>query len=218
MTDIYDKYSLFIFDWDGTIVRIKLLNKINELKNPLWKRRKSGKINRIISKSALHKLEINEGSREERFRYILDPIVFLLRPKLQDDSFKLLNILSDKHVALFTNGAKWRVKREMRSLNVDRFFKIFISAQDIGALKPHPNGIKLILKSEGIMPKRALYIGDMADDILTAKKAGIDSCAISSGFDTYGTLKAEQPTYLFKSMQEFITALKKNRSSRDPSE
>lgn len=206
MRNIYDKYSLFIFDWDGTIVKIKLLNKLNELKNPLWKRKKLHKIEKL-NNTQLHKIEIKEQIREERFRYLLDPLVFILRPKLQDDSLALLNTLSKKKLALFTNGAKWRVKREMRSLDVDRFFKIFISAQDIGALKPSPNGIKLILKSESVSRAHALYIGDMADDIITAKKAGIDSCAIASGFDDYKTLKAERPTYLFRDIKEFVQAL-----------
>ncbi len=212
MDNIYNKYSLFIFDWDGTIVKIKLLNKLNELKNPLWKRKKSHKIE-TLNNTQLHKIEIKEQSREERFRYLLDPLVFILRPKLQDDSLSLLNALSKKKLALFTNGAKWRVKREMRSLNVDKFFKIFVSAQDIGALKPSPNGIKLILKSENIHKMRALYVGDMADDIVTAKKAGIDSCAIASGFDNYETLAAEHPTYLFKDIDSFVLALHNDKLS-----
>ncbi len=212
MKDIYNKYSLFIFDWDGTIVKIKLLNKLNELKNPFWKRKKLHKTEKL-NNAQLHKIEIKEQSREERFRYILDPLVFVLRPKLQNDSLALLNALSKKRLALFTNGAKWRVKREMHSLRVDGFFKIFISAQDIGALKPSPNGIKLILKSENIPKDRALYVGDMADDIITAKAAGVDSCAIASGFDSYETLAAERPTYLFKDIESFVLALHSSKLS-----
>ncbi|MEM0147784.1 MAG: HAD-IA family hydrolase [Candidatus Micrarchaeaceae archaeon] len=205
-----ENYDLYIFDWDGTLTKGKFINKLNEKLNPFWKRWKKaskyGKINK--EKKIIADTEIFEKN-EEKYSLFLDLFVFIYKPKLQKYSRNTLELLKKrgKKVALFSNGAKWRIRRELTHIKISKYFDIIVSAQDIGILKPNPYGLNIIAKLLSINRSRILYVGDMVDDIITARAAKIDCCAISDGFDTYEMLKAENPQYLFKTMEEFYLNL-----------
>lgn len=206
MSGLINKYDLFIFDWDGTIVQIRILNKLNEIFNPLWRRKKR---NAIITPAKLKSIEQNELKNEQHLKFFLDLFTYLIHAPLQESSIDMLHVLlkNKKNATVFTNGAEWRIKREIVALGAQKFFKDTISAQTIGKLKPNPTGLSYIINKSKTKKSRCLYIGDMADDILTAKNAGIDSCAISAGFDSYEVLLSEKPTYIFRNMREFKNAL-----------
>ncbi len=201
-------YDLFIFDWDGTLIEIKLLHRLNEKFNPLWKRRKR-RSSEGIGNSAIHEIELIE-KEEEKFSKLADLALTFYRPRLQKGSRQVLLHLKEngKKIAVFSNGSRWRIASELRHLGIKGLFDIVVSAQSIGFLKPSPVGLEMIARKMHTEKKSVLYIGDMADDVVAARRAGIDCCAIASGLDSYGILEAEHPAYLFKSMEAFYDAIK----------
>jgi phosphoglycolate phosphatase len=48
--------------------------------------------------------------------------------------------------------------------------------------KPNPFGVQKIMKKADVVPDEAIYIGDSATDILTAKNAGIDCVVVRWGY------------------------------------
>lgn len=64
--------------------------------------------------------------------------------------------------------------------------------------------MKRILKSEGIAPERALYIGDETRDIEAAKEAGLRMAAVSWGFNAASTLAALTPDHLLHEPSEIL--------------
>jgi histidinol-phosphate aminotransferase len=69
--------------------------------------------------------------------------------------------------------ARWTLSR----FGYDKYFKVMVSAEDTGTKsKPHPKGIRLALRRLGV--RRAVYIGDLVDDILAAKAAGVRAVAV----------------------------------------
>jgi histidinol-phosphate aminotransferase len=69
--------------------------------------------------------------------------------------------------------AQWTLER----FGYERFFKVLIAAEDTGTKsKPHPKGIRLALRRLGV--RRAVYVGDLVDDMLAAKAAGVRAVAV----------------------------------------
>ncbi len=203
---LLSKYDTFIFDWDGTLLSGRVLSKINEKINPYWRYRKQSTFETKQIKKR------GSGARQAELRAMapfFDMFVALMKPKLHNDSVEVLQALKKRHkrVALFTNGATYRVQKELSYLKVRGYFDTVVSAQSLNALKPNPMGLEFVIRKERAKRQKTIYIGDMVDDVLMAKYAKVASCGISGGFDSYGRLKASRPDYLFRSMEEFRKAL-----------
>lgn len=215
-TKLMDKYDTFIFDWDGTLNSVKLLMFLNEKLNPVKAmiKRSQAHTTMKITNADVKRLVKRKESRginigRELFSPVIDLSIYLLTPKLHNGSREALQKLISKRkkVAMFTNGAPYRVLRELRYLGIEDYFEAIVSAQEIKALKPNPLGLELIMKAVGAEKKKTIYIGDMVDDILVARSAGIASCAFSCGFDTHTALERAGPDYIFRSIEEFEKAL-----------
>ncbi len=204
MKGFLDRYDLFIFDWDGTLTEIKLMNRVNERLNFLWlKKKERSKRAALYNRRQVARLEAKEAKEIKEYKSLIDVLMLLARPKLQPYTVETLKLLKKggKRVVLFSNGAYWRVAKEAKNLGVMGYFDFLLSGQDIEYVKPHPLGLNIILQKEKVRGKKALYIGDMADDVLTARLAHIDCAAVYCGFDTARALASEKPRYLFKDIR-----------------
>jgi FMN phosphatase YigB (HAD superfamily) len=66
--------------------------------------------------------------------------------------------------------------RKLQAMGLDKYFSVVLSAQDIrvGAFKPSPRGLTLMLEELGVEPARAVYVGDRPFvDGETARRAGV---------------------------------------------
>ncbi len=79
-----------------------------------------------------------------------------------------------------------------------------------GAAKPDPAGVLRCLDAFGVPPKEALYVGDGAVDIQTAKNAGTHSCGAVWGFRGEQELResgAETLAYTPADVAKAVTSL-----------
>lgn len=60
-----------------------------------------------------------------------------------------------------------------------------------------------LLKAEKV---DAVYVGDMAIDIRTGKRAGVTTVAVATGSSSFKELRRQKPDYLFSGLK----ALKRN--------
>lgn len=72
------------------------------------------------------------------------------------------------------------------------------------ARKPAPDSVNQVLKSLGILPDRAVYVGDSDVDIATAHNAGIDEIAVTWGFRDAVFLKQSGAEHLAGSPHELL--------------
>ena len=215
---LMDRYDLFVFDWDGTLSSMKALLRAKEfLKFKVWIRA----LSLLGMKPAPPKrwpkgakaanlLELKEHELKNNFLSMwMDLFLLVNRTRLHNGAITTLKALSrnNKKVAIFTNAAGYRIMKEVRASRLDGYLDMVVSTRDIRAFKPDPSGLNTIIKELGVKKGRVLYLGDMVDDVLSARYAGIDSCAIADGFDDYKTLEASSPTYLVKSIRELYSAL-----------
>ena len=170
---LLDDYDLFVFDWDGTLNRMRFLLGANEgMKRALhiWNEDSSIKDFRRVNHDLKRRLKSIEG-RNDAMTLLFDVFMALGRPKLHNDSLKMMERIrkAGKKTAIFSNGGSYRLVKELQSLGLVGYFDMIVSARELNAVKPNPTGLKFILSTLKVKPDRCLYMGDMIDDILAAK-------------------------------------------------
>lgn len=207
----FGNHELFIFDWDGTLNSMRLTMRVNEtIKRSLHIWNKDSSIKDFTHVDYDLKKRLKQEERKNNIQtFLFDILLNFSRPRLHNDSIELLKHLKDegKKVALFSNGRSSRLAKEMRLLKVQDYFDSIVSARELNILKPNPTGIRLILSSLKVKPEKSVYIGDMCDDVITAKLAHVNSCGVANGFDSYHKLRSIHPDYLFKSIEELNKAI-----------
>jgi|GEM_PF-707285 len=221
-----EDYDFFLFDWDGTLCIEPPLRRLNKIINPFWrlKKRRSRQVNPntsndmirpehagadkfIYRRGAFEKVKEYETGVEAR---LADISLLLFKPRLREGAKEVLEKLAhdSKEIALISDGALYRIFGEIENLGVLEYFEAILSLQSINRLKPDPLGIELMIKVLGAKKDRVLYFGDMVDDIMFAKYAGIKSVAVAGGFQSYYRLASYNPDFIFKSMSELEKELR----------
>ena len=67
-----------------------------------------------------------------------------------------------------------------------------------------------ILAENDLVPRETLFIGDMQHDIETARHGGIHSCAVLTGYNTLGQLRAADPDVIVEHLRELREILEAN--------
>lgn len=88
----------------------------------------------------------------------------------------------------------------LRHLKIKKFFDYVLCKDQIKFGKPHPNILNKIMQKLKIYPKYTLYVGDMAIDVRTGKRAKIKTFAVGTGSSSYVELKKERPDFLAKNL------------------
>jgi phosphoglycolate phosphatase len=68
-----------------------------------------------------------------------------------------------------------------------------------------------LLAEHDLDAAETIFIGDMVHDIETARHAGVTSCAVLTGYDSLGKLKAANPDLLFRNLREVRDFLERHR-------
>lgn len=112
--------------------------------------------------------------------------------------------MAEKHLlAIFTNRHR-EENAEQYIAPVKKYFSMIIGAEDVKKLKPHPEGIKLILGKTGFKKRNAVMIGDMPEDIMAGKSAGIKTGAVKWGLGDWDELMAYVPDYSFEEPEHLL--------------
>lgn len=210
--NLLDKFDVFIFDWDGTLNSMRMITKVNEsVKRALglWNRDSSIKDFKSMNYNLKQRTEAGEEHKNGAVLVIAELFLMLSKPRLQKDSIELLKALKKrgKRIAILSNARSYRLLGELSYLKITDYFDVIVSTREIKALKPNPTGIKAILHFLKAKSGSALYVGDMVDDVLTAKLAKVHSCAVADGFDSYHELKSMKPDYIFSGIESLKAAL-----------
>ncbi len=218
---IDDKYGLFIFDWDGTLSTSTTLVKISSIFKTRYK------LDEILKHKDRYSIpdlgdakRVDDYIREYGEASMLYSNLYgiysiFTRPRLREGSKEMIELLKahGKEIALFSDSKYYRLRREIEHAKVEGDFNLVLSSELVQSYKPNPKGIMLMAKELDFKVSECLYVGDMASDVMTAKFAGMDSCAVGGGLDPYSELKEANPTYLFKNTFELYKDLEKAMES-----
>lgn len=76
---------------------------------------------------------------------------------------------------LYTNRGELAV-RYLEALGIRQYFDCMVTAEDMEKLKPEPDGMLQLLAQCHAKPEQMLMVGDRSVDIVSAKRAGTDTC------------------------------------------
>jgi len=108
---------------------------------------------------------------------------------------------------LVSSGDPARVRGEIESLGVARYFATVVCGGETAGRKPHPEPLLLALGRIAVGPEQAAYVGDSPEDVLMAKAAGAYAIGIPGGFPNRQALAAADPHLLAPSLDEAVSAL-----------
>ncbi len=202
-----DKPEAILFDWDGTLYdSVKLCFKIYL---ELFKRFGIPEITydqfRQDFTADYHQYQQKNGLGADRWNEF-DSLWYDLYYSREKESKpfpfvkEVLDTLSEQGTTLgiVTNTNKKRMEKELTKLNLSEYFRTVVTLELSGnELKPSPRPVQTACRNLGIEPQRAIYIGDMAEDIMSGKRAGTMTGAVCTGIHKPDRLITQQPDFIF---------------------
>jgi HAD superfamily hydrolase (TIGR01549 family) len=213
------KFKAIFFDWDGTLLdSVPAAFKIYQIIMRKYKNATlSFALYRDTFKADYHKYYEMNGISRDKWEEV-DSYWLKLFEEMEEDIPLFLGVkefLSGLHgdgfkVGLISNGSGGRIRRELKEHNIEGFFDVVISEDEVYDFKPSPEGIHQALKILKLSPKECVYVGDMIEDIEAGKKAGVKTIAVLSGVHSPEKLEKEKPDYIFKSVLDIKKIIEKS--------
>ena len=191
------KYSLVIFDLDGTLLNtigdlaasvdyVMRSRSLPEHSDAEYRQMVGGGIKRLVERALPEELAMNEAYVEEcvtQFRrYYVDNIDRYTEP--YEGMHALLKELTrcGVKVAVASNKFQNGTDRLVAKFFSDVEFVAVEGNREGAPLKPDPQIVTNIIAKAGVEPSRTIMVGDSGIDIRTAAAAGIDSVGVAWGF------------------------------------
>jgi pyrophosphatase PpaX len=119
----------------------------------------------------------------------------------------LRKLLRHYELGLVTSGNRSRVAGQLRALRLTSLFSARVYHEDARHRKPHPEPLRIALRRIGLPAARAVFVGDSAEDMEMARRAGVRSIGIPGSFPTAQRLRASQPDALLASLRQLPALL-----------
>jgi phosphoglycolate phosphatase len=203
------KYSLLIFDWDGTLVDSEGL-AIESMQKATEEVGYQMPPARLIRKYFGLRLEgiINQLFPDQDPTPIIQAFFkHFTEEKLATHFFEhaieTLNYLKNQGVtlAIATNRPKEKLNKALNAAKIAHLFKTTRCPED-GATKPDPSVLLTILEELGHSTYNTLMIGDSVFDLQCAQNAKIDAIAVCDDHSKKKELQAFKPVEFIKEIKE----------------
>lgn len=145
---------------------------IKSLMTKAFKKKKITLTNEEIDNAILHYLNYYQAHPVVETK--LYPDVITILQQLKQDGFQL---------GLCTNKPAIMTKIVLQQLNLDYFFRVVISGDEVVYPKPHPDHLHEVLRKMNIFNLSAVMVGDSVLDKVIAKKAGIPFIGVRYGYE-----------------------------------
>ncbi|MGH9688319.1 MAG: HAD family hydrolase [Candidatus Acidiferrales bacterium] len=127
------------------------------------------------------------------------------RPKLLPGARSVLRSLARRfQLGLVTSGSRDRVRQQIAGFGFEEFFSAFVFSEDATRKKPHPAPLNLALKRLRARAEDCVYVGDAAEDIEMARRAGVRSIGVLGPFPTAERIRAARPELLLNSIRDLL--------------
>jgi len=200
------RYSLAIFDWDGTLmdsthtIVAAIQAACRDMGLPVPGVAQASWVIGLSLDEALHRAVPDLTPSQlprflERYR-----IHYLLKdPDLRtfDGIIGMLDALKAEGVLMAVATGKSRVglDRVLTGMNLGHYFDASRTADQTFS-KPHPRMLEEILEELAVPAAQAVMVGDTSHDIQMAQAAGVDSIAVTYGAHSKQELVASKPTLI----------------------
>jgi len=194
--------EVLIFDWSGVIsddrkpvyeANMKIIRKYGKPVIPFeeWLSRTTMTPIEFLEECGIH--ENHEKLFKLYKKYYDETVNSGVRPKIYPDIYDTLQHFkkAQKRLAVLSSHPKDNLKREAEEYKLLPFFELIL-----GSSRDKSEGLKNILMELNIKPENTLYTGDTIYDIRAAKKSGVHSAGICTGYHSKGMLEGQNPEFL----------------------
>jgi len=208
-----------VFDLDGTLTSFSL--RILDAKREFVKRIRGMGIDlgaldeRKPAEIIITYLERFHGIPREYSRRILDECIepyeleAAERAKLRDDGRTVLEMLrgAGYRLGLASNNSRKCVEIILARLGIRDFFDVIVSRDDAVRMKPHEEIIVKAIERLKTLPRRTVYVGDSAVDVIAGRRAGAHVVAIAGGADPRERLLENGADFIIDELDELLEVL-----------
>lgn len=209
-------FQLIIFDLDGTLVNSypAIIASTNYVLKRLGVPAQSDAvIRRAVGRGDKELIAsfVNKKNRTSALAMYRQHHRGSLRTKsfLMPHARRLLRYLTRRgyRLAIASNRPRAFVDRILKHLRIEGLFESVLCKDQVAFGKPHPNIINRIIKQFKVCKQRVLYVGDMAIDVKTGKRAAVATCAIATGSSSFAELRGAHPDFLYRNLSPLGTRL-----------
>ena len=198
------KYSLLVFDWDGTLMdsKAQIVNCMQSTIKELQEEpRSDAQISNIIGlgleEAIVSLYPLMDGKRVSHMAQTYREF-YLYKDKTPSPLFpgvvEMLTELRNQgyDLAVATGKSRRGLDKGLRETSLHELFPITRCADETRS-KPHPQMLEEILVDHNAEPQQALMIGDSEYDLQMAQNANVDSLAVSYGVHDLIRLLKQDP-------------------------
>ena len=216
MTDV----QLMIIDLDGTLMDTKgdIVNSVNFVLKKLGLEEKTHE--EIVSYIGNGVRDLAGRALGEGRESLVDDAIKLMKEYHKDydaarvylypDVAEVLAHFRDKTKVLATNRGKHSADKLLRLKGIREHFDDIFGGDDEKCLKPSACPIDRVfgMAGEGMVREKSVIIGDMDIDILSGKRAGILTCAVTYGIGRREDILKSDPDFVIDDLKELKRILK----------
>jgi phosphoglycolate phosphatase len=103
-------------------------------------------------------------------------------------------------LAVLTNSGRRATDEVIRREGLGGYFAFVLTRDDVGAMKPRPDGLLRAVSLLGLPPGDVCYVGDSPFDIEAARLAGVKAVSVATGNYGPDKLRAEGASLVLESM------------------
>lgn len=208
-----NKYSLLVFDWDGTLLdsKVQIVNCMQAAITHYGLEPRSDKqVSHIIGlglEEAIHSLypDLNEAKIRELAVYYRQ--YSLTQDKTPSPLFDGVKTVLDElktrgyDLAIATGKSRRGLEKGLLETELGSYFPITRCADETRS-KPHPQMLEEILTDHNLDASKAIMIGDSEYDLQLANNTKVDALAVSYGVHDLLRLLKQDPVGFIDDIQQ----------------
>jgi len=115
------------------------------------------------------------------------------------------------NLAVASNIPSAFLREHLKRFKIDKFFSVITGQDDCEEQKPSPKPILATLQKMKADPESAAYVGDMEEDIIAGKKAGVITIAVcrERSYHPFWRLRRRRPNFIISSLRDLILLVNK---------
>ncbi len=210
-------FGLIVLDLDGTLVdsSLDLALAVNATRQqvglpPLSMETVASFVGNgaeMLVRRSLGLVEASEGTVRESLtfflRYYRDNMLLHTRPypgaREALESWRRSNAV----LAVLTNKPVGFSREMIAGLGLAHYFKCVYGGNSFGTKKPHPFGLRQIMRETGFASGQTLMVGDSSVDVLTARNAGVSCAGVTFGLRP-GDFQEYPPDLLVDDLRDLV--------------
>jgi phosphoglycolate phosphatase len=207
------KYSLVIFDFDGTLVDSARCITTS-LERALTTRGCACDVTHVREQIGLPLESIIRQASAGIADEAIEPVIAAYRTEYAALEGELIvpfpgavEIIDALHrdgvgLAIATNKLTDRARMTLERFGIATRFAAIVGADRVAHPKPYPDIVLHVLAATGCRPDMALMVGDTEWDVEMARRAGVNACAVTWGNHSAARLARAQPLHVTSSFTE----------------